>query len=67
MTFGVVVVVDQNVVHLVLEVERIFLRGFCVHQVVATRTEVDIVKLDCTFDMSSDGLRDSSAIYPAWI
>lgn len=31
------------------------------------RTEVDIVELDGAFDMSSNGLRNSSAIYPALI
>jgi hypothetical protein len=36
MTFGVVVVVDQKVVHLVLEVGRIVLGGIRVHQVVVT-------------------------------
>jgi hypothetical protein len=43
------------------------LGGAALGTIEVIRTEVDIVKLDGTFDMSSNGLSDSSAIYPALI
>jgi hypothetical protein len=43
------------------------LGGAALGTIEVVRTEVDIVELDGAFDMSSNRLRNSSAIYPALI
>jgi hypothetical protein len=43
------------------------LGGAALGTIEVVRTEVDIVELDGAFDMSSNGLRNSSVIYPALI